>query len=299
MIAAAFARARPPPGRRAPCPGRRRHAPASAARVASSGSLSTVSSDAANAPECRRGSAAPPAIRWPTRSMAAITSARTSSLMRTCVAPASCCDGKTCLYVAADKTRADPLAGGRLDMVEARRHAQADVEALAVDAAHLPGPAIAFRCPVGAGKAGHAAKRHRRSQPELPRRLARQQAHKSRPAPQVQGDRARITAAFGAGGAGGERASGAASCLPPPLAPAFAGPGAPASPAAASAAPAVGVEVAPAGDVAQMLLVALGEGVAAAAVGNEIEVAGARRIGDRLERGAAGIGDRSRRQAPG
>ena len=52
--------------------------------------------------------------------------------------------GKAGLDVAAGQARGDSLAGRRLDLVEARRHPQADVEALAVDAAHLPGPAIAF-----------------------------------------------------------------------------------------------------------------------------------------------------------
>ena len=57
------------------------------------------------------------------------------------------------------------------------------------------------------------------------------------------------------------------------------------------------LDLAPARDVALVLVVGLREGVAAGAVGDEIEVLGARRIGDRLERGAAGIGDRPRRQA--
>ena len=47
-----------------------------------------------------------------------------------------------------------------------------------------------------------------------------------------------------------------------------------------------------------MLLQVLGEGVPAGAVGDEEHFLGARRIGGRLERGAARIGDRPRRQPP-
>src|SRR5581483_2143406 len=61
--------------------------------------------------------------------------------------------------------------------------------------------------------------------------------------------------------------------------------------------PAPAVHLTPAGDVAQVLLVRLGEGVPARAVGDEEEVAGTGRIGDRFERGATGIGDRTGRQA--
>src|SRR6516162_9318484 len=50
-------------------------------------------------------------------------------------------------------------------------------------------------------------------------------------------------------------------------------------------------------NVLLMLVVGLGEGVTAGAIGDEIEVAGARRVGGGLERGAAGIGDRPGRQA--
>src|SRR5690348_14015903 len=45
--------------------------------------------------------------------------------------------------------------------------------------------------------------------------------------------------------------------------------------------------------VAHMLLVGLGEDVAAGAIGDEEQLARARRIGSSLERGAARIGDRS------
>ena len=61
--------------------------------------------------------------------------------------------------------------------------------------------------------------------------------------------------------------------------------------------PGATVHLPPARDIAQVIFVGLGEGVTAGAVGDEEEIAGARRIGDRLERGAAGIGDRARRQA--
>ncbi len=49
-------------------------------------------------------------------------------------------------------------------------------------------------------------------------------------------------------------------------------------------------------DVLLVLLVVVGEDVAAGAVGDEKQFLGARRIGGGFERGAAGIGDRSRRQ---
>ena len=89
------------------------------------------------------------------------------------VAPASCWTARPACTLPRDQTRAESLARAGLDVVEARRQAQADVEALAVDAAHLPRPAIAFPCPVGAGKAGHAAKRHRgRPSQNRPRRMS-------------------------------------------------------------------------------------------------------------------------------
>src|SRR5215471_12066265 len=50
-------------------------------------------------------------------------------------------------------------------------------------------------------------------------------------------------------------------------------------------------------DVLLMLVVVFREDVPANAVGDEIEILGARRIGGRLERGAARIADRPRRQA--
>ena len=50
-------------------------------------------------------------------------------------------------------------------------------------------------------------------------------------------------------------------------------------------------------DIFLMLLVGLRKSMAAGAVGDEIEFARARRIGRGFERGAAGIGDRSGRQA--
>src|SRR3984893_11665833 len=49
-------------------------------------------------------------------------------------------------------------------------------------------------------------------------------------------------------------------------------------------------------DVLLVLLVAFGERMAAGAVGDEIELARARRTGCGLERGAAWVGDRPRRQ---
>ena len=78
------------------------------------------------------------------------------------------------LDVAARQAGRDALAGGQLDVLEAGGQAQADIEALAVDAAHLPGPAIGLAGAVGAGKSGHAAERHRRplSPPESFGRLA-------------------------------------------------------------------------------------------------------------------------------
>ncbi len=51
------------------------------------------------------------------------------------------------------------------------------------------------------------------------------------------------------------------------------------------------------GDALLVRLVILGEGMSAGAIRDEIEVARARRIGHRLQRGAAGIGDGARRQA--
>src|SRR5690606_30990057 len=51
-----------------------------------------------------------------------------------------------------------------------------------------------------------------------------------------------------------------------------------------------------ASDGAQMLFVGFREGVAAVAVGDEIELLGARRIGGRLQRRTSRIGDRTRRQ---
>ena len=45
-----------------------------------------------------------------------------------------------------------------------------------------------------------------------------------------------------------------------------------------------------------MLVVGFGKGMSAGAIGDEEQVAGAGRIGGRLQRGAAGIGDRPRRQ---
>ena len=53
----------------------------------------------------------------------------------------------------------------------------------------------------------------------------------------------------------------------------------------------------PAGDILVVLFERRGEDVAAGAVGDEIEIVGLGRIGDRFERGTAGIGDRPRRQA--
>src|SRR6202022_3933693 len=51
------------------------------------------------------------------------------------------------------------------------------------------------------------------------------------------------------------------------------------------------------GDVFLVLVVSFGESVPAAAVGDEEQVAGTRWIGSSLKRSAAGIGDRSGRQA--
>src|SRR6476660_9907745 len=50
-------------------------------------------------------------------------------------------------------------------------------------------------------------------------------------------------------------------------------------------------------DILLMLIVGFRESMAAGAVGDEIELFRARRLGGGLERGAAGIGDRRRRQA--
>jgi UPF0755 protein len=51
------------------------------------------------------------------------------------------------------------------------------------------------------------------------------------------------------------------------------------------------------GHVLLVLGIAVREDVATGAVGDEVELFGARRIGSGLERGAAGIGDRARRQS--
>ena len=56
----------------------------------------------------------------PTRSMAAITSASTASLMRMLARARLVLGGKAGLDVAAGETGGDALAGRRLDMVEAR-----------------------------------------------------------------------------------------------------------------------------------------------------------------------------------
>src|SRR5712672_998755 len=50
-------------------------------------------------------------------------------------------------------------------------------------------------------------------------------------------------------------------------------------------------------DVLQVLIVGLGKGMSAGAVGDEKDFLGARRVGGGLDRCAAGIGDRPRRQA--
>src|SRR5215467_13939275 len=57
------------------------------------------------------------------------------------------------------------------------------------------------------------------------------------------------------------------------------------------------LQLAPAGDVLVVLVEGLGEDVAAAAVGDEIEVLAGDRVQYGLERGLARIGDRARRQA--
>ena len=60
----------------------------------------------------------------------------------------------------------------------------------------------------------------------------------------------------------------------------------------------IGLDQAQPRDVLLMLFVGLREGVAAGAVGDEIELARARRIGGGFERGAARIGDRARAASP-
>ena len=57
------------------------------------------------------------------------------------------------------------------------------------------------------------------------------------------------------------------------------------------------LDLPPAGDVALVTLQRVGEGVAAGAVGDEEQILGPRRVGDRLQSRAAGIGDRAGRQA--
>ena len=57
------------------------------------------------------------------------------------------------------------------------------------------------------------------------------------------------------------------------------------------------LDLAPARDVLLVLVVGLGKDMAARAVGDEVEVLGAGRIGDRFKSGPARIGDRPRRQA--
>src|SRR4029077_4291885 len=51
------------------------------------------------------------------------------------------------------------------------------------------------------------------------------------------------------------------------------------------------------GDVLLMRVVVFGKGLAAGTVGDEEQVAGARRIGRGFQRGASGIGDRAARQS--
>jgi hypothetical protein len=64
------------------------------------------------------------------------------------------------LDVAAGEALAAALADLRLERLVAGRQAEAELEALAVDAAHLPRPAHAARRAVGAGKSRHACERH-------------------------------------------------------------------------------------------------------------------------------------------
>ena len=205
-----------------------------------------------------------------------------------------------------------------LDRIPAGRQAQAQIETLAVDRFDFPGPRIGAADAMAASKSGHARQRHGMRSPAetsekiAPNLAAALHAHKGVGRQQYQqrcgscrcdrgvhlvrrrrrrsGLRGLITAGGRVVGSRRRRSRSGSGSSRSGLRRGRPGIG-------RGAILLIGFERAQPRHVFLMLVVVFRKNVTAGAVGDEIELARARRIGGRFERGAAGIADRPRRQA--
>ncbi len=201
-------------------------------------------------------------------------------------------DGQLAVDGAAREHLAGAVARRHFDRVPARRQPQPQIKSLGVDRLDLPRPGIGAADAVAAGKSGHARQRHR--QPEQMRirmdwrgDLSGALRGLTRPRPRSW---TRAGYCFLLGVLGG-RWCGAAAARPWARGDACCNSGCGRWRRAAL------LDHAQPRDVALMLLVVLRERMAAGAVGHEVELPRARRIGGRFDRRAPGIGDRPGRQA--